>query len=82
MNKHLNEAIYELGKADALIAAIEGMYMDFDLLPEEQEKADRGGFLLYCLWDAIKRARTELNEYTAECKIVDVIQAAREANSN
>ena len=79
MNKNLNNAIFELGKADALLASIEALYMDFDFLPEEKQKADRGAYTFYCLMDAVQSA-TFLEEYTAECRIVDVISSAREAN--
>ena len=77
MNKNLNNAMFELGKADALLASIEALYMDFDFLPEEKQKAERGAYAFYCL---MKAATTFLEEYTAECRIVDVISSAREAN--
>lgn len=38
MNKNLNNAMFELGKADALLASIEALYMDFDFLPEEKRR--------------------------------------------
>lgn len=81
MNKNLNNAMFELGKADALLASIEAMYMDFDFLPEEKEKAERGAYTFYCLMDAVKAASNFLEEYSAECRIVDVIRASREANN-
>ena len=80
MNKNLNNAMFELGKADALLASIEALYMDFDFLPEEKQKAERGAYAFYCLMDTVKAATTFLEEYTAECRIVDVIYSAREAN--
>lgn len=79
MNKNLNNAMFELGKADALLASIEALYMDFDFLPEEKQKAERGVYAFYCLMDAVKAASTYLEEYSAECRIVDVIRTAREA---
>lgn len=36
MNKNLNDAMFELGKADALMVAIEAMYLDFDFLPDRK----------------------------------------------
>lgn len=80
MNKNLNDAMFELGKADALMASIEALYMDFDILPEEKEKAERGAYTFYSLWDAVKKATECLDKYTAECRIVDVISAVREVN--
>lgn len=80
MNKNLSNAMFELGKADALIASIEAMYMDFDFLPEEKQKAERGAYTFYSLMDAVQSAAKYLDEYTAECRIVDVLTAVREAN--
>lgn len=80
MNKNLNNAMFELGKAEALIASIEALYMDFDFLPEEKQKAERGAYTFYCLMDAVQSAANFLEEYSAECRIVDVIRANREAN--
>ena len=80
MNKNLSNAIFELGKAEALIAAIDTMYMDFEILPEEKQKADRGAYTFYCLMDAVQSAAKHLEAYTAECRIVDVIRTAREAS--
>lgn len=81
MNKNLNNAMFELGKADALLASIEALYMDFDFLPEEKQKAERGAYTFYCLMDTVKAAAAFLEEYSAECRIVDVIQATRGANN-
>lgn len=81
MNKNLNDAMFELGKADAMMASIEALYMDFDFLPEEKQKAERGAYTFYALWEAIQKAAEDLTEYSAECRIVDVIRAAREANN-
>lgn len=81
MNKNLNNTMFELGKADALLASIEALYMDFDFLPEEKQKAERGAYAFYCLMDTVKAATAYLEEYSAECRIVDVILAAREANN-
>lgn len=80
MNKNLNNAMFELGKADALLASIEALYMDFDFLPEEKQKAERGAYTFYCLMDAVQSAAKFLEEYTAECRIVDVLNAVRETH--
>ena len=47
--------MFELGKADALLASIEALYMDFDFLPEEKEKAERGAYAIYADWDMVKK---------------------------
>lgn len=77
----MTEQEYKITKAEALIASIEALYMDFDFLPEEKEKAERGAYTFYCLMDTVKAAAAHLEEYSAECRIVDVILAAREANN-
>lgn len=80
MNKNLLNAQLELGKADAIMHSIENLYMDFDFLPEEKETAERGAYIFLAAWDAIKKAAEYLDNYSAECRIVDVIQANREAH--
>ena len=79
MNKHFNSAAYELGKADAMLSAVENAIIDLDLLPEDREKMNKAAFLFYAAWDAVKKANEELSEYSAECRIVDVIKANRES---
>lgn len=78
MNKHYNGAAYEIGKADAMMEAVEKALDGLDLLPEDQAKMNTAAYLFYAAWDAIKEANRELTEYAAECKIVDVIQTVRD----
>lgn len=80
MNKNLMNAQVELGKAEAMMHSIENLYMDFDLLPEEREKAARGACIFYAAWDAVKKAAEYIEEYCGECKMVDVLLAIREAH--
>ena len=79
MNKHFISAADELGKADAMMAAVENMLVDLDSFPDDREKVNRAAYLFYSAWDAVKKASEELGEYGAECRIVDVIQANRAA---
>ena len=44
MNKHLDKAIFNIGKVDALMYSIEQLYLDFEVMPEEQEKLNRGTY--------------------------------------
>lgn len=60
MNKNLNGAIMAVERADALMFVIESCFLDFDILPEEMERANRGVHTFYALWDAVRSARTEL----------------------
>ena len=80
MNNHYNTAVYEVGKAGAMLEAVELLCSDLDLLPEDLAKLNAAAYLFYAAVDAVKKAGEELNEYSAECHIVDVIQTAREAH--
>lgn len=80
MNKHFLAIDYELGKAAAMMAAVENALVELEPLPEDREKMNNAAYLFYSAWDAIKKASEELGEYQAECRIVDVIRANREAN--
>lgn len=74
MNKYLSDAMFELGKADSLLDAIEGMYMDMEIAPEDMEKANRRDYMFYILKDTVKKAMELLDSYTAECRIVNVLE--------
>ena len=80
MNKNLMNAQTELLKVDAMMHSIENLYMDFDLLPEERQKAERGASLFFAAWDAVKKATEYIEEYSGECRIVDVLLAFRETH--
>jgi len=75
MNKNLNDAIDSVRKADALMFVIESTYLDFDIEPEYAEKAGRGVYTFYALWDAIKAAEESLERLEGDRKVVDVIYA-------
>lgn len=77
MNKNLNEAIAAVERADALMFAIESCFLDFDILPEEMERANRGVHTFYALWDAVRSARAELEKLEGDRRVVDVIYAVR-----
>lgn len=74
MNKYLSDAMFELGKADSLLDAIKGMYMDMEIAPEDMEKANRRDYMFYILKDTVKKATELLDGYTAECRIVNVLE--------
>ena len=81
MNRILEDIIFEMNKADALMFAIEGSYLEFDILPEEKERYDRSVFSFYAVWDIIKSVQKHLDELTADQKIVDAITAMSEAKN-
>lgn len=74
MNKNLMNAQVELSKADAMMHSIENLYMDFDLLPEERQKAERGACVFYAAWDAVKKAAECIEAYSGDCRVVDVLR--------
>ena len=84
MNKNLNEAIFDIEKADAIMYAIEATYLDLDVVKEELELKNRSDAAFYALWDYIRKARADLdklyNDYeTLEAiKVVSEIQSAEE----
>lgn len=79
MNRNLNKAIDEAGKADALMFAIEKAYLDFDFMPEEMERANRGVNAFYALWDIVHRIAKSLDDLAGDADVVDAIKAARES---
>lgn len=78
MNKNLIDAQFELGKADAMMHSIENLYMDFDLLPEERKKAERGACVFYAAWEAVRKATEYIEEYHGECRMANALRATHE----
>jgi len=78
MHKDLNEAIFGIGKVEALMHSIESCYLDFDIMPEERERADRGVYAFYALWDAIRAVGDSLEKLAEDQKVVDAIYAVND----
>ncbi len=78
MNRNLNEAVFSVGKVDALMSAIESCCLDIEAVPEEREKSELLGYLFYVLWDEIRKLSGDLERLCEDCQIVDVIYAAKE----
>lgn len=75
MNKHLNEAIFDIAKVDALMYSIEKAYLDLEVMPQERERMDRGAYAFYALWDAIRKVADDLEMLSGDCRVVDAIYA-------
>ena len=75
MNRNLEKAIDKMEKADAILFAIEKAYLDFEFMPEELERANRGVNAFCALWDIIKGAATDLEELAGDEEVVDVLRA-------
>ena len=59
--------------------SIEQLYLDFEVMPEEQEKLNRGTYAFYALWDEIRAVADELELLSGDCRVVDAIYAANDA---
>lgn len=78
MNKNLTEAIFEIEKVEAILATVEKLYLDFDVLPEEKKRLDQGVYVFYALWDAVKKVADDLDKLSGDCKVVDAIYAVND----
>ena len=58
--------------------AIESCYLDFDIIPEEKEQAERGLHAFYTLWDVIRSIKKNLEDLDGDRRVVDVLDAARD----
>ena len=81
MNRNLNNAINGIEKADALMFAIEKAYLDFEFMPEELERANRGTNAFYALWDIVHNIAESLEELAGDADVVDAIKAVQNKNA-
>lgn len=69
MNKHLENAYYEICKADSLMYAYENTYLDADYSENnERDLRNRAGYLFYAIWDNIRAVKESLNLIEKESK--------------
>lgn len=80
MNKNLNDAIFEIEKAESIMYAIEKCYLDLDVVEEERELQNRGCAAFYAAWDCIRRTKEDLDKLSGDCLVVDAILAVSEAH--
>lgn len=80
MNKNLNDAIFEIEKAESIMYAIEKCYLDLDVVEEERELRNRGCAAFYAAWDCIRRTKEALDKLSGDCLVVDAILAVSEAH--
>ncbi len=71
MNRHLESAIAETAKADALLFAIDETFME--------DAESRQQYLFSALWDTVKRLSEELERLAEDRRVVDVIYAVNDA---
>lgn len=77
-NRHLDNAIFDIAKADALMYSIERAYLDFGVEPEERERMERGAYAFYALWDVIRKVADDLELLSGDCRVVDAIYAVND----
>ena len=61
MNKKLEKVKLELAEADALMSAIESLYLNLSVMPHETERRNKGAYTFYALWDIIKLISSDLD---------------------
>lgn len=62
MNEKLNKVKFDIAEANALMSAIESLYLNLSVMPHEIERRDKGVYTFYALWDIIKKASSDLDE--------------------
>ncbi len=78
MNKHLEDAVFDIAKVDALMYSIEKAYLNLEVMPEDRERMDRGTYAFYALWDAIQKVADDLDRLSGDARVVDAIYAAND----
>lgn len=74
MNKHLELAIMETAKVEALLTAIDDLYME--------DAPDQLQYLHMTAMDVIRRVAEELEKLSEDKRVVDVIYAVNDVRSN
>lgn len=76
MRSILNDAVYKVGKADALLYAFEQAFLDIEPGPDDYEKVEKGTYVFYEIWEAVKETNALLNKLCQERMVIDAIEAA------
>lgn len=74
MNRHLGNAIIEAEKVEALMTAIDELYME--------DAPDQLQYLHMTAMDVIRRLKEELEKLSEDKHVVDVIYAVNEVRGN
>lgn len=73
MNAHLNKAIDDLGKVEAIMYAIENTYLSLDVVPKDRERAEKAESAFYALWDMIRSVKEDLTALDEDEFVVEAI---------
>ena len=74
MNKHLELAIMETAKVEALMSAIDDLYME--------DAPDQLQYLHMTAMEVIRRVAAELEKLSEDKRVVDVIYAVNDVRSS
>ena len=74
MNKHLELAIMETAKVEALMTAIDDLYME--------DAPDQLQYLHMTAMDVLRRVAEELEKLSEDKRVVDVIYAVNDVRSS
>ncbi len=74
MNKHLELAIMETAKVEALMTAIDDLYME--------DAPDQLQYLHMTAMDVIRRVAAELEKLSEDKRVVDVIYAVNDVRNS
>lgn len=75
MNRNLERAVDDLRKVEALMYAYENTYLDVEPGEDDFELNENRQYAFYALWDAIRKVSEDLDQLSADTRIVDVVQA-------
>ena len=78
MNQNLIEARAIIERARSLLFAYELVFLDLDVEPEDQKRADMAISTFYAISEAVDQAASLLDLVDGDCRVVDAIYAAND----
>lgn len=78
MNQNLIEAMTSIERAKALLFAYEKVFLDLDVEPEDQERADMAISIFYAIRESVDQTADLLDLVDGDCRVVDAIYAVND----
>lgn len=78
MNQNLIEAMTSIERARALLFAYEKVFLDLDVEPEDQERADMAISIFYAIRESVDQTADLLDLVDGDCRVVDAIYAVND----
>ena len=78
MNQNLIEAMTSIERARALLFAYEKVFLDLDVEPEDQERADTAISIFYAIRESVDQTADLLDLVDGDCRVVDAIYAVND----